>query len=393
MEAVGEQGELDLSRTRPVGEVEAGYTYMRDGDVTYAKITPCFENGKGAIMRGLVGGIAFGTTELTVLRPHPDFLDANFLQRILSSPTFRLPAEGAMYGAGGQKRVSDTFTRDFTLSLPPLPEQRAIAGFLDIEVGKIDALVEEQRRLIALLAEKRRAVISHAVTRGLNPAAPLKPSGVDWLGDIPAHWEVCRLKQDLNFLTSGSRGWAEHYADDGALFIRIGNLTRDSLNLRLDDIQRVDVPDGAEGERTSVQPGDVLFSITAFLGSVAVAPDDLELSYVSQHVALARLKRELVLPRWVGFVTLSEVGKNYLGARGYGGTKVQLSLDDVANLVLPVPPLDEQSAILAHLDAQTTRLDALSAEADRAVALLLERRAALISAAVTGKIDVRALES
>jgi type I restriction enzyme S subunit len=116
-----------------------------------------------------------------------------------------------------------------------------------------------------------------------------KDSGVEWLGEIPAHWTIMPLKRDLDFLTSGSRGWADHYADDGALFIRIGNLTRDRLTLDLDDIQRVDVPPGAEGERTQVQPGDLLFSITAYLGSVAVVPEKLETAYVSQHVALARL--------------------------------------------------------------------------------------------------------
>lgn len=173
------------------------------------------------------------------------------------------------------------------------------------------------------------------------------------------------------------------------MFIRIGNLTRDSIRLSLSDIQRVTVPDGVEGERTKIHIGDVLFSITAYLGSVAVVSDNLESAYVSQHVALARLKHQLLISEWVGYVTLSFVGKTYLETQAYGGTKIQLSLDDVANLVMTVPTLEEQLSIIHFLEQETTKLDTLTAEAQRAIELLKERRTALISAAVTGKIDVR----
>ncbi|AVM75804.1 restriction endonuclease subunit S [Magnetospirillum gryphiswaldense] len=213
--------------------------------------------------------------------------------------------------------------------------------------------------------------------------ADYKDSGVEWLGEVPGHWDVFPLKRDLAFLTSGSRGWAEHYSDDGALFIRIGNLTRDGIHLDLSDIQRVEVPDGAEGERTRVVGGDVLFSITAYLGSVAVAPEELEVAYVSQHVALARLHQRRFIPAWVGYVTLSNIGETYLGTQGYGGTKVQLSLDDVANLIMTAPPLPEQSAIAAFLDRQTGKIDALVAEQERLLTLLAEKRQAVISHAVT----------
>ena len=108
-----------------------------------------------------------------------------------------------------------------------------------------------------------------------KPYPVYKDTGVEWLGRVPEHWQVAPLKRDLSFLTSGSRGWAEHYSEIGALFLRIGNLRRDSLELDLSDIQFVEVPAGAEGERTKVLAGDVLFSITAYLGSVAVVPKGL----------------------------------------------------------------------------------------------------------------------
>ena len=321
-------------------------------------------------------------------------LNPRFAHYWTLSPFYRDQVRLSCAGtSASMQNLSQDDFKSFLIPLPPLAEQRGIAGFLGREVGKIDALIAEQRQLIALLAEKRQATISAAVTRGLSPDAPLKPSGVDGLGDIPEGWEVVRLKADLAFLTSGSRGWADYYSDEGAVFLRIGNLTREETGLDLSDIRRVVVPAGVEGERTRVQSGDVLFSITAFLGSVAVVPNDFEEAYVSQHVALARLKQNLLLPEWVAFSTLSIVGKTYLASMGYGGTKVQLSLDDIANLIVPTPSIPEQEAILSKLKGALSQLDALTTTATEAIALLLERRAALISAAVTGKIDVQDLSS
>jgi type I restriction enzyme S subunit len=167
------------------------------------------------------------------------------------------------------KGVTDRILAMIGVAVPGIPEQTAIAAFLDRETGKIDELVAEQRRLMDLLKEKRQAVISHAVTKGLNPRAPMKDSGIEWLGEVPGHWEVMPLKRDLDYLTSGSRGWAENYSEDGELFIRITNLTRGTIGIDLSDVQRVRVPDGAEGSRTKVRPGDVLFSITAYLNTAS----------------------------------------------------------------------------------------------------------------------------
>lgn len=217
-----------------------------------------------------------------------------------------------------------------------------------------------------------------------------KDSGVEWLGDVPTHWGIFPLKRDLDFLTSGSRGWADNYADDGDLFIRIGNLTRDAIHLDFSDVQRVIVPSGTEGARTKVKAGDILFSITAYLGSVAVVPDGIETAYVSQHIALARVRRKLLVPKWVAYVTLSAVGKTYLETQAYGGTKIQLGLDDVANLLMTAPPLHEQTAIATFLDHETAKIDALVAEQEKLIALLKEKRQAVISHAVTKGLNPNA---
>lgn len=217
-----------------------------------------------------------------------------------------------------------------------------------------------------------------------------KDSGVEWLGQVPEHWNTCSLKRDLAFLTSGSRGWAENYSDDGDLFIRIANLTRDGISLDLSDIQRVLVAADVEGSRTKVRADDVLFSITAYLGSVAVVPEGIESAYVSQHVALARLRSDLLVPRWAGYVALSLIGKTWFSMQSYGGTKIQLSLDDVRSLPVTVPPIPEQHTIVAFLDRETRRFDELVAEQQRLMGLLKEKRQAVISHAVTKGLNPHA---
>lgn len=163
MEAVGEYGGLNLDAEKPIDEIGTGYTYFRDGDVVVAKITPCFENGKGALATGLKNGIAFGTTELHVLRPS-ESMDRLFLFYLTISQPFREVGASEMYGAGGQKRVPDGFIRDLRPAIPPLDEQRAIAAFLDHETARIDALIAKVKSAIGQLHEYRAALIADAVT-------------------------------------------------------------------------------------------------------------------------------------------------------------------------------------------------------------------------------------
>lgn len=173
MEAVNEYGGLTLDQTRPLAEVTTGYTYFQDGDVLAAKITPCFENGKGSIAKDLVNGIGFGTTELHVLRPC-SALDCRFLFYVTISHAFRHLGAAEMYGAGGQKRVPEDFIRDFRQPIPSPDEQQAIAEFLDRETGRVDGLIERVRESIAKLREYRSALISAAVTGKIDVRGALE---------------------------------------------------------------------------------------------------------------------------------------------------------------------------------------------------------------------------
>ena len=146
-------------------------------------------------------------------------------------------------------------------ALPSNDEQGQITSFLDRETAKIDALIAEQQRLIELLQEKRQAVISHAVTKGLNPDAPMKDSGVEWLGEVPEHWEVCRRESSFSLTTSGPRGWSERVGDVGALFVQSGDLT-DVMGVDFANCKRVQVGDDAEAARTKLLDGDLVVCIT-----------------------------------------------------------------------------------------------------------------------------------
>jgi type I restriction enzyme, S subunit len=216
--------------------------------------------------------------------------------------------------------------------LPPLDEQESITHFLDRKTSQIDALIAKKEALLEKLDEKRTALISHAVTKGLDPNVPMKDSGVEWLGEIPEHWQPVKVRYYSHFVTSGSRGWSQYFADNGSVFLRIANVSRDGIELKLEDIQRVIPPSDKEGERAEAISGDVIISITADLGSVATIPDNFEKAYVSQHLALVRPIYSKIHSQWIAYQVFADMGKNQLLSSGYGGTKIQLNLTDIKDL-------------------------------------------------------------
>lgn len=390
MEAVGEQGELSLDRTRPISEVLTGYTYFREGDVSIAKITPCFENGKGAIMRNLAGGVGFGTTELIVVRPRQDRTTPEFLDWLFRSPAFRSRGEAAMYGAGGQKRVPDDFVRDFISPGPPLAEQVAIAAFLDRETAKIDALIEEQRRLIALLKEKRQAVISHAVTKGLDPNAPMKDSGIEWLGEVPAHWNVMALRRLVDPARSITYGIVQPGEPDpqGRFMVRGQDYSRGWVTRK--EIFRVSDAVEVPYRRARLQAGDVVITIVgAGTGNTAVVPPFLSGANITQTTARVAPLLDLIGGEYLATLMESRLGAVQVALYQKGAAQPGLNLEHLAAFRFPVPPQHEQAQIIDHIAPALKQMQELTSAAEEAMTLLQERRAALISAAVIGKIDVR----
>ena len=274
------------------------------------------------------------------------------------------------------------------IPLPPLSEQTAIAAFLDLETTKIDGLVAEQRRLIDLLREKRQAVISHAVTRGLNPHAKLKPSGIDWLGDVPEGWEVVPLKYHVSHVVDCIHTTPTYDGDLQYPAIRTADLDRGILLLeqaRLVSeevyIERI--------QRLKPKAGDVIYSREGErLGMAALVPEGVDLC-LGQRMMMFRPLSDTA-PEYLMWVLNSEPIYQQVMEKNIGSTSPHANIGDVINFVLPRPGIEEQRAIGKYLSGITAQFDTLTATAFSAIALLQERRAALISAAVTGKIDVRA---
>ena len=387
MEAVGEYGGLCLDKTRSLNEVKNGFTYFRDGDVLVAKITPCFENGKGAIAAGLENGVGFGTTELHVLRPKPK-IDQRYLFYLTISYAFRQIGKAHMYGAGGQKRVPDDFIRNLRHPMPFIDEQHAIATFLDRETERIDALIAKKERQIELLQEKRASLISHVVTKGLDPKVKMKDSGIEWLGEIPEHWTVCLLKRAAD-MTYGMAGELDRTLTEGTRIISLPNVNIDG-DFVLNEVPFADVPVDQRPDLL-LQHGDLLFNwrngSSDHLGKTAYFDLKGEYTHVSFLLRL-RFNPEkhnsqyfqclLTGLRITGFFSSSKAGVNNT-----------FNQSELANLWVMVPPLEEQRSIADYLNRETSRIRDLVATMQQSIDKLHEYRTALISATVTGKIDVR----
>ncbi len=303
-------------------------------------------------------------------------------------PTYKYQLDAVATGSTFEA-VSAEQLGNLCFALPSLSEQVQIAAFLDHETAKIDNLIEKQQQLIELLKEKRQAVISHAVTKGLNPDVPMKDSGVEWLGEVPAHWDSVRVKQVSSFITSGPRGWSDYITDDGdEIFLQSGDLNNE-LGLNLDKAKRVSPPKNAEGVRTRLMNGDVVICITgANTGRVAIVSKLSQKTYINQHLSLIRPETPKINSSFLGYCLTSSNGRSYFEVAQYG-LKEGLNLSNIAEAPLALPPFHEQDAIVKYLKCVQNNYDYLSCLSANQVGLLQERRTALISAAVTGKIDVR----
>jgi len=378
MEAVGEYGGLCLDHTNNLQELINGYTYFTNGDVLVAKITPCFENGKGAIAGGLSNGIGFGSTELHVLRP-ADNLDKCYLFYLTNSHAFRNMGVAYMYGAGGQKRVPDDFIKNLRHPIPPLNEQRAIASFLDRETDKIDALIARKERQIELLKEKRTALISHAVTKGLDPNVKMKDSGIEWLGEVPEHWEVYRAKvlfQEINersttgeeeLLTVSHRTGVTRRSEKTVTMFMAESL-KDYKKCELGDL--------------------VINTMWAWMGALGFTS---EAGIVSPSYNVYRLRSKEYEPLFYDYLfrTKRFISEIICHSKGVWTSRLRLYPEKFFEIRIPCPPFTEQCKIVYALRKETGGYNALNMKIERSIERLREYRAALISAAVTGKIDVR----
>ena len=273
------------------------------------------------------------------------------------------------------------------LPVPSLHEQTAIAHFLDHETAKIDALIAEQEKLIHLLAEKRQATLSHAVTRGLDPAAPMKDSGVAWLGEVPAHWTVTPLKHLVNFRSGGTPSKEKlNYWNGDVPWASAKDMKTDRLADTIDHITAVAIEEKAAD---LVPRGAVLVVVRGMILARMFPVSIVDTPMAINQDLKAVIPGERIDSEFLAWLLrgTSDDSLRRLDEAGHG-TKA-LRMDAWASMLLPVPPIPEQARIAQFIEQEMTRLAQLQNEAEHAIALLKERRAALIAAAVTGQIDVR----
>ena len=358
---------------------------VRDGDVIVSTVRT-YLRAIAAIHAPESGLIVF--TGFAVLRPRR--LESSFASYALRAPHFveRVVANsvGVSYPA-----INASSLVCFPIPYPEADEQRAIAAFLDRETAKIDALVARKERLIELLQEKRTALITRAVTRGLDPNVPMKDSGVQWLGEIPAHWEVRPLKSTCGLqtgLTLGKRYEGE--AMTTRPYLRVANV-QDGY-LALDDIAEVDVP-VRDVRRYELRAGDVLMTEGGDfdkLGRGHVWEAQLAQCLHQNHIFAVRPRRSALTSEFLALAMSCAYGRAYFTATSKQSTNLaSTNSTKLRNFPIPLPGLDDQVEITRWASRESTGIDALVIRIREAIGHLREFRTSLISAAVTGKIDVR----
>jgi type I restriction enzyme S subunit len=286
----------------------------------------------------------------------------------------------------GLANLNGTMIGQVFLAIPSKFEQQAIVNFLDHETAKIDALIEKQQRLIELLKEKRQAVISHAVTKGLNPNAPMKDSGVEWLGEVPLHWVVAGFKKYLSSSVD-YRGKTPDKTDSGVFLVTARNIKNGKINYELAQEYISESDYSTVMSRGKPKIGDLLFTTEAPLGEVAAV--DREDIALAQRIIKFNFDSGILLNRYMKYYIMSDQFQQSLMMFASGSTALGIKAERLVYLRTLAPPLDEQEAIVDHIESISMAVDVLIEKAITAIGLMQERRTALISAAVTGKIDVR----
>ncbi len=288
--------------------------------------------------------------------------------------------QGATVESIEQEYLSNT-----VFPVPSISEQEKIADFLDHETAKIDTLIEKQQQLIKLLKEKRQAVISHAVTKGLNPNAPMRDSGIEWLGEVPEHWNVKRLKHISPKIGVGLVINPSTYTrDEGVYFIFGGDVKEYGFDLS--KTRRISSEDSDSLLPSRLKYRDLVSIRVGYPGITAVVTEELEGSNCASVIVIRRGKYN---SDWLCAAMNVWVGRQQVDLASYGAAQKQFNVADAIEFVFPMPPETEQNEIAAFVETSLNRFNTLSDKAEKQIALLQERRTALISAAVTGKIDVR----
>lgn len=365
---IGEPAATDESGLSASGESDSLSNTFEPGDVLFGKLRPYLAKAWVAAFQGRC------TTELLVMRPLE--AESGFLRYVCLSRDFIDAVDASTFGSK-MPRADWDFIGNMPIPVPPLPQQRAIADHLDRETARLDALVAAKERVLELLAEKRRALMTRAVTCGLDPRAPLRDSGIPWLGEIPAHWETERSRWLFRERDQRSETGEEE-------LLTVSHLT--GVTPRSEKDVNMFEAETTEGYKICLSGDLVINTLWAWMGAMGVSPvtgivsPAYNVYQPGPRLAPSYVDALVRLPVFAQEVT------RY--SKGVWSSRLRLYPEGFFEVILPVPSIDEQRAIVAHIARETEKLDELRIATERTTLLLKERRAALITAAVTGQIDV-----
>lgn len=366
-------------------ERASAYTSIRPGDLLFAASGETFEDiGRSAV--NLLEGDAVCGGDVILLRPTRD---VNL--RFLGYATDSLPSRNqkAMMGRGFTVvHIYGSALKRLTLAIPPLDEQTAIARFIDHAEARIRRYIAAKQKLIKLLEEEKRAIVHRIITHGLNPNVKLKPSGVEWLGNVPAHWEIKRLHQITDPRRPVMYGIVlpGPNVDDGVFIVKGGNC--EPGKLRADKLARTTREIEGRYARSRLQENDIVFAIRGGVGAAEIVPPELAGANVTQDAA--RIAPDTGIdPRWLLHAVRAPIFQEHAKARMVGATVRGINIRDLKRIELAVPPSGEQTDIVRHLEVATADLSAAIGRASSEISLLREFRTRLIADVVTGKLDVR----
>ena len=312
-----------------------------------------------------------------VLRP------AGVHQRFLTD-LLNITAYAPFIGGSTRDKLTQADMNGIPVPLPTPGEQRAIAVYLDRETGRVDALVAKKRSLLERLAEYRTALITRTVTKGLDPSVAMKDSGVEWLGDVPSHWEVRPLRRWFAMVNGGTPASGDDaYWDGGTVWLTPDDLGRNPGKW-IREGRRTITEAGLRDSNARLSPnGSIVLSTRAPIGHIAI----MAVPSATNQGCRTLVPDEKANSVFAYYVL--RTSRPILQSLGQGSTFMELTPTGLGGLQIPLAPLDEQEAIIAFLDEETARIDGLSSRVDTAIERLQEYRTALVTAAVTGKIDVR----
>ena len=371
----------------PYQKVKKGYVVFQNDDILMAKVTPCLENGNLAIAGGLNHSVGFGSTEINVIRC--DSVANKYLFYLLQCPGYIEKATYNMFGVAGLKRLEPSFIPNSFFPLPKPEEQRRIAGYLDTKCAEIDALIAAKERTNALLKERRQSIIFEAVTKGLDPNAPTKDSGVAWIGMVPKEWRIAPLKHFATIQTGFTLG--RQYAPEKCVeysYLRVANVQGEFTDLS--DVATIMMPP-EEAEQYKLHSGELLMTEGGDrdkLGRGSVWRGEIADCLHQNHIFAVATNAELLV-EYLNYLTTSDVGRQYFDFSAKKTTNLaSTNSTTIMNFRIPIPPVNDQQRIVTYLNETCGSIDALIQKNTNIVVVLREYRQSLIYEAVTGKIEV-----